>query len=85
LLKQDKQVSSEGYFKQLKSDYEHVFGSDAGTRVLEDIKRAGFINRTTYSEGNMMFINEGMRSLVLHIIDMARIEVDKTKQSSAEK
>lgn len=83
----DKQVSSEEYFRQLKNDYETVFSTDAGKRVLEDIERAGFINITTTSPNPYyQYRNEGMREMALHIMGMAKPEPkEKKKQKEAKR
>ena len=58
---------------ELKADYENVFGSPAGLRVIEDIKKSGFISKTSFIRDNahQTSFNEGIRHFALHMLDMA--------------
>lgn len=57
---------------KLKVDYEQVFSTDAGKRVLEDIAKSGKLQRPSYSnDANELLIDEGRRDLAFHIVDMA--------------
>lgn len=61
-------------------DYQHVFASDAGQRVLADILRRGGVARTTWDDGRPgMELREGQRQLALYILgqttaNIARID-----------
>jgi CTP-dependent riboflavin kinase len=69
------------YFQQLKSDYESIFSTEVGKRVLEDIQRAGNIKRSIFNEnGLVMARDEGMRTLALHVIDMATPVSEKKQE-----
>lgn len=62
--------------RQLKKDYISAFSSSAGKRVLEDLEKRGFMNRTTYSEGKgRIFFNEGMRFFMVHIRNMMSMDI----------
>ncbi len=58
---------------QLKQLYFQVFGSEAGTLVLEDLKARCFYYTSTYptvdTTRDAVLINEGMRVVLLHIIN----------------
>ncbi|MEA2036819.1 MAG: hypothetical protein U9O94_04885 [Nanoarchaeota archaeon] len=65
-----KQVDKQNaYYKKLKHDYETVFSTGEGKRVLEDIKRCGFVFKTSMIQGDShaTAFNEGRRELALHI------------------
>jgi len=67
--------------KERKQLYQDVFESPNGKKVLEDLSRHAFINKTTLNENsNRMAFSEGMRSLVLHIQNMMKIDIEKTTE-----
>jgi hypothetical protein len=69
---QDKEKKAEEYFNQMKADYEAVFNSEPGKRVLEDLKWACFYQRTTFATDALTIaVNEGRRIVCLHLIHMA--------------
>ncbi len=55
--------------KQLQNDYRHVFSTDEGKRVLNDLKTRGFFYSTTVVPGDQQgsAVNEGSRVMVLYI------------------
>ncbi len=56
----------------IRSDYERVFGTPEGKRVLDDLKVSAFFTATSYnSDTHLMAYNEGARTLVLHIENMS--------------
>ena len=77
--------------KERKQMYLTVFDSAEGKKVLEDLSRLAFINRTTFNENpQKMAFHEGQRSIILHIQSMMKIDLEKTeamikKQSQQEK
>ena len=68
----------------LKDDYIKVFSTSEGKRILEDIGRSGFMTKSTFQLGDPHSTsrNEGMRTIVLHIIDMAKREPEVTKEKT---
>ena len=67
--------------KELKQLYQNVFESPDGKKILDDLSRKCFINRTTLNESQIqMAFNEGQRSIVLHIQTMMRLDIDKIKE-----
>ncbi len=71
--------------KQLQNDYRHVFSTDEGKRVLEDLKLRGFFHSSTFSPvDNQMFWNEGQRAMVLHIISMINQPFDEILKAMGE-
>ena len=58
--------------EQLKKDYQHIFDTDEGKRVLADLQRRCFFKASTFvpDNANETFVREGQRSVVLHIINM---------------
>lgn len=58
--------------KQLKADYEAVFSSDRGRRVLEDIKASGVWNRSAFSTDSLvMAANCAKQDFARHIVEMS--------------
>jgi len=69
--------------KQLLDDYHHVFSTEAGKRVLNDLVSRHFMLRTTYNPNvpNEIYINEGMRQPVLYILaQIGETEVDLVRR-----
>ena len=65
--------------KQLLDDYHHVFSSEAGKRVLNDLVSRYFMLRTTFNPNvaNEIYINEGMRQPILYVLaQLNETEVD---------
>ncbi len=58
--------------KQLKKDYMDTFSSEAGMKVLEDLRIRCFKYMTTWAGGdaNYSAVNEGRRQALLHIETM---------------
>lgn len=56
--------------KQLLDDYRHVFSSEAGKRVLNDLVSRHFMLRTTYNPSipHEIYVNEGMRQPILYML-----------------
>ena len=81
---EQKVAKSKEYYETLKDDYIKVFSTSEGKRVLDDLSRSGFMTKSTFQPGdtNTTSRNEGMRTLVLHIIDMAKIEKESTKEKT---
>tara|TARA_R110000803_G_scaffold52732_2_gene108472 strand:- start:12874 stop:13119 length:246 start_codon:yes stop_codon:yes gene_type:complete len=56
---------------QRQTDYEIVFGSNEGKRVLHDIIANSFVLDTTFDENTTsLAFNEGMRNGALRILTM---------------
>ncbi len=67
-----KQKQQDEYFRKMKVDYEKVFNSPEGKRVLADLSRSCFYNRTFFTSYSLELANnEGKRSIFLHIREMA--------------
>lgn len=56
--------------RQQHADYDYVFGTPEGKRVLADICKMGFIDRCTFAPLNKdkTILNEGSRLLALAIL-----------------
>ena len=68
-------------FDKLKSDYEAVFTTEVGKRVLEDICKSGCLYRSFFStEPLEMARDEGKRIIALHIKNMATPNADVKKE-----
>lgn len=78
----EQQRKQEAYLKQIEQDYKAVFGSNAGKRVLEDLKAHAFWYTSTFNAESpeQTFINEGMRAAVLHIDTMVTKPIDDIKE-----
>lgn len=65
----------------LKKDYCDVFSGIQGGHVLDDLSKHCFSNNTTFSkDGLEMAFREGQRSILLHIQNMQKIDIESTKQ-----
>lgn len=83
---QSKSDKGSDYLRQLETDYKDVFGTKAGQRVLEDIKRAGFIYQDTFHENPYWSAkHQGMRALALHILSMSKTDTKKPLQKEGER
>lgn len=62
---------AEEIIKQLRNDYQIVFNSDSGIRVLKDIEMRTGMHKTNFSKdaGEMAFL-EGQRAVTLFIKGM---------------
>jgi hypothetical protein len=70
-------------FEKLKLDYENLFSTDTGKRVLEDIMKSGLVKRTTFHvDPYVHALNAGRREMALHIADMAEPRKE-SKQETA--
>lgn len=71
--------------KQLKIDYCQTFGSEAGERVLKDLKGRCFGDTTTFTtEPNGIYINEGQRRVLLTIESMMALDVNQIAKNEEE-
>lgn len=58
--------------KQLKADYEDIFDSPKGQRVLDDIKASGVWKRSAFTTDAMiMAANVAKQDFARHIVEMA--------------
>jgi len=68
---------------KMKMDYESVFTSEAGLRVLEDLKKSSFFYMSSFTPDSMQTAhNEGARRLVLHIEAMSKVAPEAHKQTA---
>jgi hypothetical protein len=60
-------------------DYQHIFLSEPGRRVLEDMRRAFYFYRSTHVPGDPhgSAYREGMREVVLKIEHMLTVDADR--------
>jgi hypothetical protein len=67
--------------KRLKVNYLQTFNTDAGKKVLEDLKSRFFWYDTTYSpEEGKTQLNEGGRRVLLTIENMMELPVEELEQ-----
>lgn len=68
--------------KLLVGSYQRVFKSKDGERVLADLKKRCFVNKTSLSPGqpDVTGFNEGRRSIFVRIEEMIETDVDKLKE-----
>lgn len=65
--------------KERKQLYLDIFDSDKGKLLLEELSKTLFSKKTTYNDNpQRMAFNEGQRSVLLHIQNMMKVDVDKT-------
>jgi hypothetical protein len=67
---------------QLVRDYQHVFGSVAGQRVLHDLMHVGHMLRPTYvvKDRDQMTLREGERNMVLRILTILKTDPEKLRE-----
>ena len=79
---QNESKKQQDYLKKMKHDYEQVFSTPAGKRVLADILVSGMVKRRIFSgDVAVMAHREGARNLALHIEEMATPEPEKSPKS----
>ena len=67
--------------REVKQLYIDVFDNDNGKKILEELGKRCFIHRPTFNKDGMtMAFNEGQRSIILHIQNMMKIDIDATKK-----
>ena len=66
---------------QLRKDYQSVFGTEAGQRVLEDLKKTCFYYSPTIHEiPHIMAYQEGQRNVMIHIETKLKLTAIKLKE-----
>jgi len=69
--------------KKLKTDYLQTFNTEAGQRVVEDLKSRFFWYDTTYTPNRgETQLNEGGRRVLLTIENMMKMSVDELTEES---
>ena len=72
--------------EQLRRDYHSVFETEAGERVLEDLKKVCFYNDPTIHElPHIMAYNEGSRNVILHIGTKLKLTAEIIKELENER
>ena len=67
--------------EQLRKDYQFVFKSESGQRVLEDLKQTCFYySPTVHALPHMMSYNEGQRNVMLHIETKLKLTIKRIKE-----
>ena len=72
------QAKSQKYALSLIQDYQAVFDTEPGRRVLLDLMEEGHLLKPIFSntkETNQAFLNEGKREMVLCILDKMKKDV----------
>lgn len=79
----ERQQQQEQRYKKLKDDYEKIFTTPAGKRVLEDILISGNIYRGSFVKDDPYgtHFEEGKRELALHIKFMAEPQPEENEES----
>ena len=81
---QQLQNKQQEIFNKLKQDYETVFATEMGLRVLNDIIISAGIHKEIFSSDPLkMSHSEGKRCLGLHIAQMAKGESFTLKKQTA--
>ncbi len=79
-------IEQRQHLEENKKDYLETFSSGRGKKVLEDLEKVCFINKSTYSDKpGGTFINEGMRMVIVHIKNMMDFNVEKIIKLMKEK
>jgi len=72
--------------EQLRKDYQSVFKSEEGQRVLEDLKLTCFYHSPTIHEmPHIMAYQEGQRNVILHIETKLKLTANKLKELENER
>ena len=82
---QESQKKQLNELSELKKDYLATFSKGEGKRVLADLERMCFINRTTYpadKQALTLAFNEGARFVVVHIKNMMNLDLKKIHELS---
>ena len=80
-MAEDKTTEFINQLKERKQLYQNVFESPDGKKVLEDLSRTTFMNKTTFNDNELrMAFNEGQRSVILHIHSMMKIDIERTAE-----
>ena len=81
----NKEAAAAALVKETRRAYLTVFTSDAGRRVLNDL-RAAFYDRTSFVPGDpyATHVFEGERAVILRILTILAEETDAPTQAEAE-
>ena len=72
--------------EQLRRDYQSVFASESGQRVLEDLKQTCFYYDSTLNEfPHIMAYSEGQRNVILHIATKLKLTNKRIKELENER
>ena len=72
--------------EQLRKDYQSVFNSEEGQRVLEDLRKTCFYYTPTLDQmPHVMAYNEGQRNVMLHIETKLKLSAVKIKELQNER
>ena len=72
--------------EQLRKDYQSVFNSEEGQRVLEDLKKTCFYYSPTIDQfPHIMAANEGQRLVMLHIETKLKLDLKKLEELKNER
>ena len=65
------------------ADYKRVFQSPTGKKVLEDLKRRCYFDKTTFEKGDTHHsaFKEGKRYVLLQILNMIDMDIEVLKKS----
>jgi len=67
--------------KERKQTYVNTFETESGKKVLEDLEKRAFIHQPSFNVNpQQMAFNEGQRSIVLHIQNMMKIDIEATEK-----
>jgi len=78
-------MTGEEKAEQLQRDYKAVFGTEAGKRVLEDLKRWCHVLWPSFTgDPYETVFNEGKRAVYLHIQSMLELDVEELRKLAKE-
>lgn len=71
--------------KGLREDYNKVFSSEEGKRVLKDLMKVCSADAITFDKDALtMAFNEGNRAVYLHIKTIMEMDIEKLEQMNQE-
>ena len=80
----DNRLKNEEYQRQMKLDYERVFSTDEGKRVLEDMKKSSSFYKTSFDQdARVSAYLEGARAFVLNVVIMSEPAPDEQNKGVA--
>lgn len=71
--------------RQLQLDYQRLFGTENGKRVLADLESKCFGNKVTFDKDDRIHaFQEGMRAVLLHLKTMLSLNIDELEKKQKE-
>ena len=67
--------------KGLRNDYQQVFSTEEGKRVIKDLEKVCLFKTTTFSKDALiMAFQEGLRAVFLHINTIMNMDIEELER-----